>query len=435
MKLLVIGLPPSLESAIRAAAEHAGIDAAQIDAASALKNATKLFQTAVLVVIQDTAWGEWKRVRSAAPPVYVALSQDELIVEDVERDFAASAVGYGPASSPELAPDIVRCWQTLRRSDQSDVSLDLKIGSKVRKGASVSATTLIGWGMGKSAEARREISAATERLREFNVSVWPFDKAAPSEWLDLYAFHRLRLKVLSNEEAGDLMQRFSDAQKFTGVDDLCKQFDDAFVDQQAKLPLPLPVLVCGETGTGKSIVARMLHQALEKHHSRVCAFHHVNCSTLGDMAAVELFGGMRGAYTSLDFTNPGKVFSSFGGVLFLDEFGTLSPEAQAKLLLFLEDGTVTPMAWNGPALRVPVQIIAATNREPAGPGRNGPISPRSVLSFSRQHNCAPAPARQQESRPRVRRRLHFAGRAGESGAARPQGKQHHGIGAPETPRA
>jgi DNA-binding NtrC family response regulator len=79
------------------------------------------------------------------------------------------------------------------------------------------------------------------------------------------------------------------------------------------------------------------------------------------MAAVELFGGIRGAYTSLDFTNPGKVLSSYGGVLFLDELSTLSSEAQAKLLLFLEDGTVTPMGWNGPPLHVPVQIIAATN--------------------------------------------------------------------------
>jgi len=79
------------------------------------------------------------------------------------------------------------------------------------------------------------------------------------------------------------------------------------------------------------------------------------------MAEVELFGAMKGAYTSADVTNPGKALASYGGTLFLDELGTLSPSAQARLLLFIQDGTFMPMGWIGDPLRVPVQVVAATN--------------------------------------------------------------------------
>jgi transcriptional regulator with PAS, ATPase and Fis domain len=120
----------------------------------------------------------------------------------------------------------------------------------------------------------------------------------------------------------------------------------------------LPVLITGETGTGKEIFARLLHD-----HSRMRRgpFVPFNCSAVPqELAESQLFGHRRGAFTGATEAFSGLIRAAEQGTLFLDEIGDLSPAIQPKLLRFLESGEVHPVGEIR-AQRVAVRVVAATN--------------------------------------------------------------------------
>ncbi|HXW03815.1 MAG TPA: sigma 54-interacting transcriptional regulator [Vicinamibacterales bacterium] len=122
---------------------------------------------------------------------------------------------------------------------------------------------------------------------------------------------------------------------------------------------PFPVLVEGESGSGKELVARAVHRLGPRRERRLCA---INCAALSDeLIEAELFGHARGAYTGAVGERPGLFEEADGGTLFLDEIGELSARAQAKLLRVLQDGEVRRVGENLPR-RVDTRIVAATNR-------------------------------------------------------------------------
>ena len=120
----------------------------------------------------------------------------------------------------------------------------------------------------------------------------------------------------------------------------------------------IPVLILGESGSGKEVVARFLHSrsARARH-----PFLKVNCAALpGPLLESELFGYERGAFTGAVRTNPGKFEISKSGTILLDEIGEISPELQAKLLHVLQDQTVCRLGGNTP-VKVEARVVATTN--------------------------------------------------------------------------
>jgi two-component system response regulator AtoC len=120
------------------------------------------------------------------------------------------------------------------------------------------------------------------------------------------------------------------------------------------------VLIEGETGTGKDLVARAIHQLSSR---RSQPYVKVNCAAMPrELLESELFGHERGAFTGAHQTRPGKFELANRGAIFLDEIGDLHPALQAKLLHVLQDGTFSRVGGRAP-IEVDVRVLAATNRD------------------------------------------------------------------------
>ena len=125
-------------------------------------------------------------------------------------------------------------------------------------------------------------------------------------------------------------------------------------------PSPARVLIQGEHGTGKELVARALHASSPR---RGMPFIAVNCSAIPDeLIESELFGHEKGAFTGATQARRGMFEEAHRGTLFLDEVGDLSPRAQTKLLRVLQEGELTRVGGNR-AIKVDVRVLAATNRD------------------------------------------------------------------------
>ena len=124
--------------------------------------------------------------------------------------------------------------------------------------------------------------------------------------------------------------------------------------------IPRPVLIVGERGTGKELVARAIHEA---HGSRSRPLITINCAAFNDsLLESELFGHEKGAFTGADTARRGKFEQADGGTLFLDEIGNMSPTFQEKILRIVEYGTFTRVGGTTER-RTTVRIVAATNRD------------------------------------------------------------------------
>jgi DNA-binding NtrC family response regulator len=124
-------------------------------------------------------------------------------------------------------------------------------------------------------------------------------------------------------------------------------------------PLVVPVLIHGESGSGKELVARAIHTFGARADG---PFVPINCGAIPDtLLESELFGAVRGAYTDARQDRRGALARGDHGTIFLDEIGDTSPSFQVKLLRFLQDGIVTPLG-SEKSFAVDVRIIAATHR-------------------------------------------------------------------------
>lgn len=124
-------------------------------------------------------------------------------------------------------------------------------------------------------------------------------------------------------------------------------------------PTDARVLITGENGTGKELVARWIH---EKSHRANAPLIEVNCAAIpGELIESELFGHEKGAFTTAIKQRIGKFEQANGGTLFLDEIGDMSLSAQAKVLRAIQEGIITRVGGDKP-IKVDVRVVAATNK-------------------------------------------------------------------------
>jgi NtrC-family two-component system response regulator AlgB len=157
----------------------------------------------------------------------------------------------------------------------------------------------------------------------------------------------------------DLEGRLRDATPETDLESDSPKLRAVFAVAEKASTSDAPVLLRGESGTGKSVLARRIHSMSPRSRQ---PFVVVNCPTLSEeLLTSELFGHVKGAFTGAVRDQPGRVEAAEGGTLFLDEIGEISPSLQAKLLRFLEEKEFERLGENK-TRHANVRTIAATNR-------------------------------------------------------------------------
>jgi two-component system response regulator HydG len=158
----------------------------------------------------------------------------------------------------------------------------------------------------------------------------------------------------------ELHRRLDERFGFEGVIGNSPQMLDVVNRLQRIAPTDATVLIQGETGTGKELVAKAIHQNSPR---KKRPFVPLNCAALSEhILESELFGHIRGAFTDASADRQGKFEYANGGTLFLDEVGDMPVPTQIKLLRVLESGEITRVGSNDP-VHVDVRILSATNRE------------------------------------------------------------------------
>lgn len=154
-----------------------------------------------------------------------------------------------------------------------------------------------------------------------------------------------------------LKRKVSKVMEIVGESDAIKKIQNT-IDKIA--PTEARVLITGENGSGKELVARWIHEKSERCKSPMVE---VNCAAIpGELIESELFGHEKGSFTSAFKQRIGKFEQASGGTLFLDEIGDMSLNAQAKVLRALQEGKITRVGADRD-INVDVRVIAATNKD------------------------------------------------------------------------
>jgi len=198
-------------------------------------------------------------------------------------------------------------------------------------------------------------SVKAMKLGAFDYIEKPYD----IEEVKLTIANALKLRMLE-EEINHLRLELKEKYALSGIIGKSKAMQDVFRLIKDIAPLDITVLITGETGTGKELVARAIHYNSSRANGPFVA---VNCAAIPEnLLESELFGYEKGAFTGAVKRKKGKIELAERGTLFLDEIGDMPSELQAKLLRFLEDRTFERLGGEE-NIKANVRIVAATNQD------------------------------------------------------------------------
>jgi DNA-binding NtrC family response regulator len=180
--------------------------------------------------------------------------------------------------------------------------------------------------------------------------------------------HRAMERQSLREEVRTLRSVLNERYGFQNIIGRAKSFLRVLDQASRVAPHDTTVLIQGETGTGKELLARAIHNNSGR---RARAFVPINCGAIpDDLVESELFGYVRGAFTGALTNKTGRIEAADGGTLFLDEVGELPLDAQVKLLRVLQEGELAKLGASAPT-RVDVRVIGATHRNLAAMVEDG----------------------------------------------------------------
>lgn len=276
----------------------------------------------VAVVGVDTAWRVvWQNPEAVSR---LGLREGELLTSCLEggeqRESALDAALAGGSAARGLA-----------LSRDSGGVVDAVVRAAPAGGPATAVVTLV------DAAARAALEQEASRLR---------DRLAASE--------------RDREKLGELQRELSDASEPPTIIGSSAGMLRVFEQVERVAPAGATVLIHGETGSGKDLVARSIHARSARSRG---AFVAVNCAALPEsLIESELFGHERGAFTGAERRRLGKFELADGGTIFLDEIAELSMQAQAKLLRVLQNGAFERVG-GAETLRIDVRVVAATHRD------------------------------------------------------------------------
>ncbi|HEY0263743.1 MAG TPA: sigma-54 dependent transcriptional regulator [Granulicella sp.] len=254
-----------------------------------------------------------------------------------------------------VASDGEEAWSMLQESEPQLIITDLRMPTTgLELLARISREGIQSTVIVVTAFGTVETAVEAMKLGAYDYVTKPLDFDA----LTLVA-HRAMERQNLLEEVRTLRSALDQRYGFEGIVGHSKNFLRV-LDQAARVAQrDATVLIQGETGTGKELVARAIH-----HNSRRSSrpFVPINCGAIPrDLVESELFGYVKGSFTGALANKPGRIESADGGTLFLDEVGELPLDAQVKLLRVLQEGEVAKIGANMPT-RVDIRVIAATHR-------------------------------------------------------------------------
>lgn len=321
---------------------------------------------------------------SSRPVLIVTQRRHSLAVSTQTRRYAGDVAGKGNtltqseargAKKPEFAPYLfleIECERPLvgpARHLLAELEC-VRLGRGPRRTARVSSDGVLdlvlpdGWMSEAHAELRRQNGRWTVHdLRSKNGTLVDGERIETADLPDQTLFQlgrtffsfRSKLPVwgAAHLEGEDLPRGPS------GLATLSYQFGDVLLRSRAVATTRVPVLLHGESGSGKEVLARAIHTW----SGRGGVFVAVNCGAIPrNLVESELFGHRKGAFSGAERDRPGLLRTSDGGTLFLDEIGDLPLTAQAALLRALQEKEVLPVGGTRPE-RLDLRVVAATHRD------------------------------------------------------------------------
>jgi two-component system, NtrC family, response regulator HydG len=273
-----------------------------------------------------------------------------LLVVDDDHAFRVSTAALLRADGYEVdvAPDAATAAQTLRTRSYDLVLLDLRMPGI--DGIQFVETLRI-WGEKVPVLMVSGFGTVEGAVRALHVGADDFlTKPVEPEVLSARVAELLERRPVGQQDDGAI----------PGMIGRTSVMKTVFAAVRRVAPQDTTVLVTGETGTGKELVARALHTLSPRASAPFVA---VNCAALGEgVLESELFGHVKGAFTGAVRDREGVFETAHGGTIFLDEVGEMSPNVQQRLLRVLQEREVTRVGSSRP-VKVDVRVVAATNRD------------------------------------------------------------------------